>query len=143
MLDGVERRRFLVDPSGEDPAPLLVAALHVDLDESARELFLLPRSGCLASLQPDEQVLPASRLAGPERNVADQAIALVEEADDGDPVGHRSDSGLGIGRSRSRRRLVRAGVVTLVPLSASGEEGGKPDRQRRSAHRFYSGIQGW
>jgi len=94
VLDDVERRRLLVEPAGESPAPFLVAALDVELDECAGQLLLLPRRGALARAQPDDHVADADRLAGLELQVARGAVALVEQAD------HR----LALRHRRGRRR---------------------------------------
>ena len=42
VLDDVERRRFLVEPAREHPAPAFVRPLHVELDERAGQLLILP-----------------------------------------------------------------------------------------------------
>jgi len=98
MLDDVERRRFLVDPARENPAPALVGLLDVDLDEGTGQLLLLPRRRCLASPEPHNDVLPARRLAGVERDVLNDPVALVEDAQDGNALRHWSDSALTVRR---------------------------------------------
>jgi hypothetical protein len=96
VLDNVERRRFLVEPAGENPAPLLVRLLDVDLDERARQLLLFPRRRRLAGAKPHDHVLPANRLAGVQGHCLDNAVALVEESEHGNPLRHRRDPAFAI-----------------------------------------------
>jgi hypothetical protein len=98
VLDGVERWRFLVDPAREDAAPFLVGALDVDLNEGAGQFLRLPRRRRLAGAQPHRDVLPSRRLAGVERNVADDPVALVQDGEDGDALRHRRHAGLAAAR---------------------------------------------
>jgi hypothetical protein len=141
MLDHIERRRFLVEPAGEDPAPALVRPLHVDLDERSGQFFLLPRRGRLAGAQPHDHVLPAHRLTGPQRHVLDDSVALVEDPEHRDALRHRRDSTLPCRRRRRVRRRRRNGILLLGAAATSGER--KPDQQRCGKPRhFYSGIQG-
>jgi hypothetical protein len=141
MLNHVERRRFLVKPAREHPAPALVRPLHVDLDECAGQLFLLPGRGRLAGAQSHDHVFPAHRLAGPEGDVLDDSIALVEDPEHRDALRHGRDSALPCRRRRRIRRRRRNGVLLLGAAATSGER--KPDQQRCGKPRhFYSGIQG-
>ncbi len=122
MLDDVERRRFLVDPAREYPPPLLVGPPHVELKERAGQLLILPRRRCLTRQQADDRVLEPCRLAGLERQVADDPVSLVEQPDHRDPLGHRRDSGLAAGRyglvgSRSGLLLGRL----VAPAAGKGE----------------------
>jgi hypothetical protein len=150
VLNGVERRRLLVEPAGEDPAELAVGAAHVELDESAGQLLDLPGRGRLAGAQPHDGVADPHRLAGPECQVALEAVALVEQADHGDPLRHRR---------RARRELVhRLGDIDrlvlelglLLPihvLGTAGRTGGEREQRRQAragnepAHRDQSGVQ--
>jgi hypothetical protein len=97
VLDDVERRRFLVKPAGKNPVPALVGLLHVDLDERTGQLLLLPRCSRLARAQPHDDVLPAHRLARVQRDILDDAVALVEDAEDGYALRHRSHAALAVG----------------------------------------------
>jgi len=98
MLDDVERWAFLVDPARKHPPPASVALLDVKLDEGAGKLLILPRRGRFARPQPHDRALHADRLAGPQPDVADDAVALVEQAEHRDPLGHRRNR-----RPRARR----------------------------------------
>jgi hypothetical protein len=121
MLDHVERRRFLVEPAGEHPAPALVGAFDVDLDERSGELLLLPGGGGFARSKAYDHVLPPRRLTRVQRDVLDDAVALVEDSEDRDPLQHRRHATLPGCR---RRRLIRhAGrlVLLLSTAPASGE----------------------
>jgi hypothetical protein len=149
MLDGIERRRFLVDPAREDPLPAPVGALHVELHESTGELLELPRRRRLARPQPHHCVLHSDRLARPDRQVADDAVALVEQAQNGDPLRHRRHPSLvGGGARHGRARhppLLRRRSPLGLALFALAAGAGKCHGQRAdqpSAH-AQSGVQGW
>jgi hypothetical protein len=140
MLDHVERRRLLVEPTRKRAVPALVRPLHVDLNERASQLFGFPGRRRFARTQAHDHVLPADRLAGAQGDVLDDPVALVEEAEDGDALRHRRDS-----RLRFRRRLIRRGSRGIAPAAAalaSGKrERGKAE-QISGAAQGYSGIHG-
>jgi hypothetical protein len=141
VLDDVQRRRFLVQPAGEDAAPALVGLLHVDLDEGAGQLLLFPRRRRFAGAQAHDHVLPANRLAGVKRDALDDAIALVEDSQHGDALRHRGHSALTLGR---RGDLLAGGkwcVRRLAALAAGGEREAEQQRCGTPCH-YYSGIQG-
>jgi hypothetical protein len=73
---------------------LAVRALPIDLHECPSQFLRLPWRGGFTGAQANGHVLDAHRLAGPQRQVADDAVALVQEAEHRDPLGHRRDSGL-------------------------------------------------
>ena len=134
MLDDVERRRFLVQPAREDPAPDIVRLPDVYLDEGAGQRFRIPRRTRFAGAQADDRVLVANRLPRPQGQVADDAIALVEQADDGDPLGHRSHALLA---GDDRPRHVdgdRLAFLRLVGAVAAGEQGQGEQGGRSGAH---------
>jgi hypothetical protein len=141
VLDDVERRRFLVEPAGEHPLPALVGLLHVDLDEGAGQLFLLPRRGRFAGAQADDHVLPPRRLARVESDVLDDSVALVEDAEHRHPLCHRRDAPLAISRRSDLPRTGRGGILLLRALPAGGERDGHQQRSGGAVH-AYSGIQG-
>jgi len=95
--------------------------LHVELDESAGKLFVFPRGGCFARTQPDDRVLPPHRLPGVKRHILDDAIALVEDAEHRDPLGHRGHSALAVGRRRRLPRGRHRDPLLLVALAARRE----------------------
>jgi hypothetical protein len=113
--------------------------LHVDLDEGAGQLLRLPRRARLAGTQPDDDVLDADRLAGPQGQVLDDAVALIEQAEDGDPFGPRRHARLVGGRAR---HLDGDGIALgrLIVAAAAGERGRTHQRQRRFYH-DWSGVQ--
>jgi hypothetical protein len=140
MLDDIERRRLLVQPARENAVPALVRLLDVELDERAGQLFLFPRRGRLARAEPDDEVLPAGRLAGVERDILDDAVALVEDPQHRDPLRHRRHPALAAcGRSDLPRRWQRHILLALLPTCSKRER----DQQRcRDGPHAYSGIQG-
>jgi hypothetical protein len=120
VLDDVERRRFLVQPAGEHPSPAVVGTLDVDLDKASGQPFRLPRRGLLARPKADEEVvLPPGRLAGPHRDVADDAVALVQYAEDRDALGHRRHAR--DARAAGGRLRRRTGVLLLLAAVAGGQ----------------------
>jgi hypothetical protein len=141
VLNDVERRRFLVDPAREDAVPAAVGLLDVELEEGAGQLLLLPRSGRLARAQAHDHVLPADRLAGMQRDTLHDPVALVEDAEHGNPLRHRRHAALaGCGRHHLARGRQRR-VVLLVAAIARGK---RQQRQQRSSERLHawSGIHG-
>jgi hypothetical protein len=142
VLDDVEGRRFAVDPAGERSPPLVVAALDVELDERSGELLALPRRGGFAGAKTNDRVPHPDRLPRPHRQVADDPVALVEQADDRDPLGHWRDSGLGSGEHSLGARLLRLPLRRLIAPAARQNERERNHRRHRS-HHVYSGIQGW
>jgi hypothetical protein len=141
VLDDIERRRFLVQPAGEDAAPALVGALDVDLDEGPGQLLFLPRRGRLARAQAHDHVLPAGRLTGVQRDVLNDAVALVEDAEHRHALSHRRDSAL---PRRGRRTLPPGGHRRILLLSAAAAGDKRKRKQQRwcDTPHAYSGIQG-
>ena len=66
---------------------------NVELDEGAGQLLDLPGRGGLAGAQPHDRVADPKRLSRLHRQVALDAVALVEEPDHRDPLRHRSRAG--------------------------------------------------
>ena len=89
MLDDVERRAFLVQPARKYPLPAPARLFDVELDERPREPFILPRRGCVARAQAHYGVAEADRLARPQRDIADDAVALVEQPEHRHALAHR------------------------------------------------------
>jgi hypothetical protein len=81
-------------------------------------------------------------LARVQSDVLDDPVALVEDAEDRDPLRHRRDPRL---VDAGRRRSVgdhRPGGIFVAPLPAARGEQERDNRCSREAH-AYSGIQGW
>jgi hypothetical protein len=152
VLDHVERRRLPVEPAREDAAELAVRTAHLELDEGAGQLLDLPGCGRLAGPQADNHIADPDGLAGPQRQVAPQAVTLVEEANHRDPLRHRGRPGRELGhRLRNIDRLVLdlrlALPVRLVrPARRAGGER-QHHRQARggneATHHDQSGVQAW
>jgi hypothetical protein len=140
VLDYVQRRRFLVQPARKDAAPALVGTFDVDLNEGPGELLLFPRSRGFARPQPHDDIFPARRLTGMQRNILHDAVALVEDRHDRDPLRHWCHSGL-VGRWRSRVVRRTGGVTRLLSSTACGQ-GQREQQGRESGFHAYSGIHG-
>jgi len=77
---------------------LPVGLLHIDLDERAGQLLLLPRSRRFAGPKPHDNVLPSDRLPRMKRDVLDDTVALVEDAEHGGALRHRCHAALPVRR---------------------------------------------
>jgi len=136
VLDEVQRRRFLVEPAGEDPLPPPLRVPDAELDEGAGQLLNLPRRCGLAGAQAHRRIADPNRLAGLEGEVAGDAVALVEEAEHRHALGHRSragrDRGDGLrdvdGAGLARGLTVGPRLIRCAPVAAGergeGEQGG-------------------
>jgi hypothetical protein len=143
VLHDIQRRRFLVHPAREDPPPFLVGALYVQLQEGAGQLLLFPRGGRLASAQVNDRVPRADGLPRLQPEIVDDAIALIEEADDRDAVLHRRQPCLVAFEHLAGVRRLQLLLVAALLLPARHERQSQRDRNdRREAH-SYSGVQGW
>jgi hypothetical protein len=150
VLDDVERRRLPVQPTREDAAELTVGTPHVELDESAGQLLDLPGGRRLAIAQPHDHVADPDGLARPQRQVPLQAVALVEQADHRDPLGHGGRAGgellHGLGHV-DRLVLDRRLVLAIGIFRAAGRAGREREQRHEAgagneaAHRDQSGVQ--
>jgi hypothetical protein len=115
--------------------------LDIDLDECAGQSLRFPRRGRLACAQANDDVLPADRLSGVERDVLDDAVALVEDRQHRDALSHGRDAGLidarrhrGVGDHRRAR--------VLLVATAAGRKRERDQNGRRENPHAYSGVQG-
>jgi hypothetical protein len=119
---------------------LPVGPKAIDLDEGAGQLFGFPWRGRFTCPQADRDILDPHRLAGLQRQVADNAVALVEQADHRDALGHRRHPWL-VGRSA--RHVDRDGLILcfVCPISATAcsEQQGKGEDGGKTGH-AYSGF---
>jgi len=114
--------------------------LPVDLDECAGQLLRFPGRAGFASAQPYSHVLDSHCLARTKREVADDAVALVEQAQHGDSLGHgRYPRLVGRGaRHVDRDRLVFSSFVAAA-ATARGQQQGKRKEGATTSH-AYSGF---
>ena len=98
-----------------------VAAAHVELNEGAGQRILLPGRGLFAGAQAHDRIADAHRLPRLQRQVAADAVALVEQADDGDPFGHRRTAG-------GQRRIGSGNSLDPVALGGIGGQVLRRDR---------------
>jgi len=120
---------------------------HVELDEGSGQPLDLPGRARLAGAEAHDDVADAHRLAGLQRQIARQAVPLVEQADDGDPLGHRRGAGLELShhlRDIDRLRLRFGLGLGLGPRNSAAVAGcgGKGGRKDAEPHP-YSGVQAW
>jgi hypothetical protein len=149
VLDGVEPRRFLVEPAREDPPEGLGAGIaDVDLYEGAGQLLHLPGRGRFAGAQPHIHVAERNRLAGAQGEFTHLAVALVEQPQHRDALGHRRCAGRKLGYGLRNVDGLDFFDILLVPLlgalrRAGGE--GKNCREQRDCaalRHAQSGVQG-
>ena len=102
--------------------PALVRPLHVKLYEGAGQLLVFPRRGRLASAQAHDRVVHPNRLARLQSQIPDYAVALVEETEHRDALGHGGDARL-LARARVGAGQARAiGFLRLIAAAAACQE---------------------
>jgi len=146
---------FAEQPAGKIAPPFAVgAAAHVQLHESAGFLHIFPWRAGFARLQADDRIAHAQRFARLHGQVAGQAVALVEQADDGTTLRHRGAGRRAVGRGADRRafHLDRAALVggRHIGLAAGAERQGtgkqgqgvedRRDASRRTPGHAASGL---
>jgi hypothetical protein len=115
--------------------------LPVNLNKGSRELFGFPRRARFAGLQTHRDVLDPHRLAGTQGQVADDAIALVQQTQHRNPLRHRRHAGniSGGAGNVDRNRLIPFPFELAGAIAARKQENrnGKEDQRPRHA---YSGF---
>jgi len=138
MLDHVALRAFLEDPARKDAIPFVVAlVLHRQLHEGAGLGRILPRRGLFAGAQAHDRAADPRGLAGLHLQIADEAVALVEQPEHRDALTHRSRAldPADFLRDPFRFGELRrgfAGPLAAVPI-ARGQRGRRDKRQQRDA----------
>lgn len=143
MQDHVAIRPFLEQPAGKDAVPLVAAAvLHVELDEGAGLLLFLPWGRRLAGAQAHDRAADTQRLARLHRELAGDAVALVEQADHGDALRHgrAGQAGGFLRHAPVGRKLLFVGAVRGVGrapgrAAAGREHRAQADRDQPAARR--------
>ncbi|KTE29311.1 hypothetical protein ATE62_21090 [Sphingopyxis sp. HIX] len=149
MLDHVALGAFAKDPARKDAVPLVVALiLYRQLDEGAGLGRIFPRRGRLAGAQPHDRTADARAVAGLHLEIADQPVALVEQADDGDALRHRgraldaADLGghtLGLGDRLDGGAAIALGRAAVAAGERRrGEQRDQRGRDRARAHAVHS-----
>ena len=143
MLDDVERRAFLVQPTRKHSIPFAVGLQIVELDEGAGQALGFPRRGRIAGAQAHHDVFHPNRLSRLERKIANDSVALVEQGNHRHPLGHRGDAR----RLDPRRQRFRGDLIVGQRLVGSGRvatgEGKRnhgSSEDARHAH-AWSGVQ--
>ena len=129
---------------------MIVRPAHVELDEGAGQLLRLPGRRRLAVAQPHDHVADTDGLAGPEGEIALDAVALVEQAEHRDPFGHRRRAGREL-RHRLRhidRLVLDLGVALPVAVVCAPRRAGSEREHQRETradhpakHHVQSGVQ--
>ena len=84
---------------------------HDQLNERAGFLRRFPLRGAFAGAQTDDSATDADAFAGLQRYIADEAVALVEQAEDGLARLHRCHPGIGIVRACGHTRFGDRAIV--------------------------------
>jgi hypothetical protein len=152
VLDDVAVGPFAENPARKDAIPFVVALiLHRQLHKCPRLRRIFPRRGLLARAQPHDRAADARDIAGLHLEVANKPVALVEQTDDGDAIGHRGRAfdtadflrhAFGFGDGRHRRAVI---ALRWRPV-ARGQRGRGQKRDQRGRNRarhagFHSGRQ--
>jgi hypothetical protein len=147
VLDDVQRRSLLVQPAREDPLPAPLRVLDVELDEGSGQLLDLPGRRRFAGSKPDDRVADAHRLTRLQGQRARDAVALVEEAEHRDPLGHRSRPGghcgdglRNVDRARLADGLAVATRIAAAAAVAAREGDRKHDRGAEREPHAWSGV---
>jgi hypothetical protein len=114
--------------------------LHVDLHEGAGQLLRFPRSAGFAGTQANDDVLHPDCLPRLQRQVPDNAVALVEQANHRDPLRHRRHARLFGGGARNLDGDGIAFGRLVIALAAPGKRGHRDQARRKLLH-CYSGVQ--
>jgi len=117
--------------------------LPVDLDEGAGQLLDFPRRRRLASAKANDDVLHPHRLARLQSQVPDDAVALVQQTQHRDPLGHWRYPGLIPGSSWNVNCYGLIALrLALLGTVATGCKKRQCNRQEgRVAQHAYSGFQ--
>jgi len=113
------------------------------LHKGAGQLLLLPGRARLAGAQAHGYVLHPDRLPGLQGEIAHDPVALVEQAEDRDPLGHRSHAGQVACRARDidRNRLIALKFIALPgPIAARGNERQRQDEESAGRLHAWSGF---
>ena len=124
--------------------PAGIGLLHIQLDERPRQLLAFPRCRRLAGAEADDRIVHADRLTGLHADIAGDAIALVEEAEHRDPLGHRGHADLLAGAGVRTGELDPIAIFAIPPALAGGRHQQPEDcAGRKEALHAQSGVQAW
>ncbi|GAB4479829.1 MAG: hypothetical protein OHK0018_11200 [Erythrobacter tepidarius] len=114
--------------------PFGAALANVDLDEGAHFLGQFPRRGAFAGRQADDHRADLARLTRLQGDLFRDIVALVEQAERGDPIPHRgraviAGSGGRGGRGSRGGRIERNTLGLRLTRAVAGSQ-----RQRAAEH---------
>lgn len=113
---------------------------HDQLNERPGFLRRFPLGGAFASAQTDDGATDANALAGLQRDVADETVALVEQTEHGLARLHRRHPGIGIVGSGGNARLGNRAIVGGRRRGFGGLAVAAGGRQQRNAGQQQSGA---
>ena len=91
----------------------------------------------------DDGIVSPHRLPRLQPEIVDDPIALVEQADDRDPILHRGQPGLIAFQHLAGVRLLQLLLVGALLLTARGQRDRERDWNAGFPEHSYSGVQGW
>jgi hypothetical protein len=156
VLDDVAFRSFTEQPAGENPPPFIARMIEDDqLHKGTGLLRRFPLCGALTGAQADDCAADADAFTGFKRDIADEAVALVEEAKHRHPLRHRRYPGKGIlfalgnrPHRSTRGRLIILGwrwrrlpIVRAAPATGQQQDACQR-RQDKAALHAPSGVHG-
>jgi len=138
MLDDIERRALLVQPARKYPPNASIALRDVELDERAGEPLILPRRARFARAQPNHRITHPDRLSRAQRKVANDPVALVEQPEHRDPLGHRRDPRHRLDCARNIDRHCLALIIVarrrFALVAPADQQQQRRDRDLKLAH---------
>jgi hypothetical protein len=134
VLDDIAVGPVFEQPARENAPPSVAAMIeHDQLNKSARFLRRFPLGGAFAGTQANDGPPDPDTLTRFQRDVADQPVALVEQAEKRHALFHRSDAGIGIVSAGSRARFGNRTVVGGRRRGLFGLTVTRTGRQKRDA----------
>lgn len=93
MFDHIALWPFAEEPARKDAIPFLIAGiLHQQLHKGSGFGGVFPWGGLFARAQPHDHIAHAAGFARLHGEILNQAIALVQQADFSNPIGHRGNA---------------------------------------------------
>jgi len=137
VLDHIAFGPFLEQPARKDTIPFVVALiLHGQLDEGTGFGRVFPWRRLFAGAQADDRATDPRGVAGLHLKLADQSVALVEQADHRDALFHRRRTFDAADFLPNTVRLgeLRGGLARALAVAiavARGQRGRRDQRQKR------------
>lgn len=132
MLHDIAFRPLLEQPAGKGAVPFAIDRFqHVQLNKGARFRLHFPGCGRFAGAQAHDGVTHAQRFARFHAEVTGDAVALVEQADNRDPLVHgRAGKGGLLRLDNVAGDAHRAGLIGVGKFACPVATGGQQEAER-------------